>query len=154
MQYSIKEVSELLHIPTSTIRYYDAQALLPYVSRTQGGYRVFTEEDIHILKTITSLKALGMPLKDIRQFVSWMAQGPQTLPYREKMILAYRHDLEEQVAQSLQRLNLIERLTWFYTCAAEGGPTDIRDYANISPNTPGADEFFFSGTEAHHPDRR
>lgn len=150
MQYSIKEVSQMLHIPTSTIRYYDAQALLPYVSRTQGGYRVFTQEDIHILKTITALKSLGMPIKDIRQFVGWMAQGPETLPLREKMILTYRQELEELVAQSLQRLHFIERMTWFYTCAAEGGPTDIREYANIDSSHCGPYDFFYPGSPSEH----
>lgn len=45
MSYTIKEVSQMLDIPATTIRYYDNEGLLPYITRKESGYRQFEEGD-------------------------------------------------------------------------------------------------------------
>lgn len=45
MVYSIKDVSKMMDLPISTIRYYDNQGLLPFIERTPSGYRVFHDDD-------------------------------------------------------------------------------------------------------------
>ena len=65
MTYSIGEVSEILNISISTLRYYDKEGLLPLVNRTSGNMRVFDETDIECLKMIECLKTTGMQLKEI-----------------------------------------------------------------------------------------
>ena len=59
MTYSIGEVSELLSISISTLRYYDQEGLLPLVHRTSGNIRVLNESDIECLKMIECLKQRG-----------------------------------------------------------------------------------------------
>ena len=51
MGYTIREVSEILKIPVSTIRYYENLGLLPVIQRIEGK-RVFTNENITDLKRI------------------------------------------------------------------------------------------------------
>lgn len=67
MGYTIREVSEILKIPVSTIRYYENLGLLPVIQRIEGK-RVFTNENITDLKRIKKLKDMGMTLKDIKNF--------------------------------------------------------------------------------------
>ena len=45
MGYTIREVSEILKIPVSTIRYYENLGLLPVIQRIEGK-RVFKNENI------------------------------------------------------------------------------------------------------------
>lgn len=47
-KYTIKEVSEIMKLPISTIRYYDKEGLLPFIERKASGYRIFTESDIQM----------------------------------------------------------------------------------------------------------
>lgn len=54
MGYTIREVSEILKIPVSTIRYYENLGLLPVIQRIEGK-RVFTNENITDLKRIKKL---------------------------------------------------------------------------------------------------
>ena len=70
--YTIKQVSQMLSLPASTIRYYDKEGLLPFVKRTETGYRVFDDNDITMLKIIECLKLTDMPIKDIKQFTKWV----------------------------------------------------------------------------------
>lgn len=41
MNYTIKQVSNMLNIPATTLRYYDKEGLLPYIERRGSGYRIF-----------------------------------------------------------------------------------------------------------------
>ena len=45
MQYSIGEAAKKMNISTATLRYYDKEGLLPFVSRTPGGARPFSDHD-------------------------------------------------------------------------------------------------------------
>ena len=50
----------MMEIPTSTLRYYDNEGLLPFVERSNGGERVFKSEDLEWLYVIGCLKKAGM----------------------------------------------------------------------------------------------
>ena len=68
--YTIKEAAVKMNLPASTIRYYDKQGLLPFVQRSESGYRMFSEKDIDLLNMIECLKLTGMPIKEIKQFTA------------------------------------------------------------------------------------
>ncbi len=53
--YSIKEVSEILNVPKSTIRFWEKKFKEINPQRTSGKRRLYTKEDIEILKKIKSL---------------------------------------------------------------------------------------------------
>lgn len=80
MAYSIGEISEMLNISISTLRYYDKEGLLPLVNRTSGNIRIFDDTDVECLKMIECLKNTGMPLKDIKNFFECAKKGiPQLI---------------------------------------------------------------------------
>ncbi|MEI3272239.1 MAG: MerR family transcriptional regulator [Gemmiger formicilis] len=56
MAYTVGEMARRLGVPASTIRYYDKEGLLPFVGRSSGGIRVFTEKDFEWLRIIECLK--------------------------------------------------------------------------------------------------
>lgn len=45
MLYTVGEMARVTDIPASTLRYYDQEGLLPFVSRSKGGIRMFSEAD-------------------------------------------------------------------------------------------------------------
>ena len=66
--YSIGQVSEMFNLPISTIRYYDKEGLFPGIERRSGN-RVFSEREVEALRVIECLKASGLEIKDIKQFM-------------------------------------------------------------------------------------
>ena len=52
MTYTIKQVSEMMSLPVSTIRYYDKMGLIPFLEKNESGYRIFKEKDISMLRII------------------------------------------------------------------------------------------------------
>ncbi len=59
----------MLHVPASTLRYYDKEGLLPSVERTSGGIRMFKDDDIEWLRIIDCLKRPGCR-SDIREYIA------------------------------------------------------------------------------------
>ena len=64
MLYTVGEAAKILNVAPSTIRYYDKEGLLPFVERSGGGIRMFTDENFQWLYIIDCLKKTGMPIKD------------------------------------------------------------------------------------------
>lgn len=134
--YTIKGAAELLHIPASTIRYYDKEGLLPFVERLESGYRIFTEDDLTMLRVIECLKKTGMSIKEIRQFTEWVQQGDASLQQRYDMFLERQRAVEKQIAELQATLDMIHHKCWYYQTALEAGTEQIHRKDKTSMKLP------------------
>ena len=114
--YTIKDAAELLHVPPSTIRYYDKEGLLPFVARLESGYRLFSEDDMALLRVIECLKKTGMPIKEIRQFIDWLQEGDASLEKRSEMYVKGDQKGIDELEKQLLAQNA-EHKDW--TCSEE-----------------------------------
>lgn len=122
--YTIKEAAKT-NLPASTIRYYDKQGLLPFVQRSESGYRIFSENDIGLLNMIECLKKTEMPIKEIKQFTLWLQQGDASLEERYQMFLDRKKAVQQQIAQLQQTLEVIDYKCWYYETAIQAGTEAI-----------------------------
>jgi MerR family transcriptional regulator, heat shock protein HspR len=73
--YSIKAVSELTHLPPSTLRFWEKvfqESLSPV--RTIGGQRRYNEQNIAIIQKIQKLKEEGIPISIIKKHLTPVGQ--------------------------------------------------------------------------------
>lgn len=108
MEYSIAQVAEMTHLSKYTIRYYDQEGLLPFVGRTQGGVRVFSDGDLEWLGLICCLKNTGMHIRDIRAFIALSMEGDPTREKRLAILQRHKEQVETQMTElerNLQKLN-------------------------------------------------
>lgn len=82
MNYTIKEVSEMMNLSIPTLRYYDKMGLLPGLERKESGYRIFSEGDIEMLKIIDAFKKAGLKIKDMQNYLALAYKGESTLEER------------------------------------------------------------------------
>ncbi len=68
--FKIGELATLVEMSPRTIRYYEEIGLLQSGKRTQGGKRVFTENDLQRLRFIKRLKHLGLTLSEMNELAS------------------------------------------------------------------------------------
>lgn len=122
--YSVGEMARRMGIPTSTLRYYDKEGLLPFVERTPGGIRVFGERDYEYLQLIECLKKTGMPLKEIREFVRMTVEGDGTIEARLALFRRRREAVERQIEELQNTLKIIDYKCWYYERAWLEGTTD------------------------------
>ena len=64
----IEQVAARTGLTKRTLRYYEEIGLLPPPTRTEGGYRLYSEADVQQLERIKRLKdLLGFSLAEIRE---------------------------------------------------------------------------------------
>lgn len=65
----IGEVARQTGLSIHTIRFYEAERLLPVAARTESGYRIYSTREVEHLKFIQKAQELGFSLKDIRELL-------------------------------------------------------------------------------------
>lgn len=118
--YTIGQVSEMFGLPVSTLRYYDKEGLLPEMTRVSG-IRKFGEAQLEALRVIECLKASGLEIREIRQFMAWCAEGPSTYPQRKALFEARKAALEKELRHLQKTMHMIEFKCWYYDTAIREG---------------------------------
>lgn len=125
--YTIGQVSEMFHLPVSTLRYYDKEGLFPSMERVSG-IRKFSENEIETLHVIECLKKTGMEIKDIKQFMDWCAAGSSTYPNRRELFENRKKALEEQLRELEKNMAMIQFKCWYYDQAiADGNEENLKE---------------------------
>jgi len=119
--YTVGEMAKELGIPASTLRYYDREGLLPFIQRSGGGMRMFSEKDAELLRVIGCLKRSGMSIREIRAFLGLLQGGDETLPQRLALFAARREEVERQLAALRETLEVLEYKCWYYETALRSG---------------------------------
>ena len=121
--YTIGQISEMFDLPISTLRYYDKEGLFPDMQR-QSGIRQFGEKEVEALRVIECLKASGLEIRDIRQFMQWCAEGPSTYPQRKALFEARKAAVEAELERLNRILAMLKYKCWYYEKAGEDGTED------------------------------
>ena len=125
MLYTVGEMAKLLGVPTSTLRYYDKEGLLPFVERSEGGIRVFKDRDYEWLRIIDCLKKTGMPLKDIKEFIIMAMQGDDTIEQRYDLVKKQQALMQAKIAELQEMLDTLDYKCWYYETAKKAGTTSV-----------------------------
>ena len=118
--YTIGQVSELFGLPISTLRYYDKEGLFPNMKRVSG-IRQFGESELEALRVIECLKKSGLEIKDIKQFMVWCSQGPETYSLRHDLFVKQKERVQQEIARMNQVLDMVHYKCWYYEQAMQSG---------------------------------
>lgn len=126
MTYTIGQVAEMFDLPISTLRYYDKEGLFPTLER-KSGIRKFSDVEIDALRVIECLKSSGLEIKDIKQFMDWCTQGPETYAQRKELFERRLNVLEEEMVRLSHMCDMLKYKCWYYdTALADGGEERIQ----------------------------
>lgn len=110
--YRIGELARLADVTPDTIRYYEKQQMMVHEIRTEGGFRLYSDEDLRRLKFIRHGRQLGFSLEAIRELLSIRVDPEHHTCQESKSIVQARlEEVETRITelqmmrQSLQRLN-------------------------------------------------
>ena len=105
---TIAQVSQKYDVSPDTLRYYERIGLIPPVHRSAGGIRDYDETDCGWVEFIKCMRAAGLPIEALIEYVALFRQGDETLPARKALLLEQRAELARRVAEMqavLERLD-------------------------------------------------
>ncbi|TDL38148.1 MerR family transcriptional regulator [Kocuria rosea] len=97
----IGELAERTGLSLRTIRHYDEVGLLP-ASRTEGGFRVYTDHDVQRLDHIRQMKPLGFSLEEMAELLELLSQD-QPSAQRLSEYLAQAGPERDKLARKLSQ---------------------------------------------------
>ena len=96
---TISELAESTGVSKHTLRYYERIGLIPLVGRhSSSGHRVYTSAHSEWVTFIRSLRATGMPIRELRAYSRLVSKGDHTWPERKSLLAAHRSRVVAMIA--------------------------------------------------------
>lgn len=110
----IGQVAERTGLSLHTLRHYDDVDLLRPSARSEGGFRLYTEDDVARLMVIRRMKPLGFTLEQMRELLAVVdalpgASGADEADLRQRLD-GFAALAEEARQRMLERLAMAEEL--------------------------------------------
>ncbi len=114
---TIREIAAKTNMSTDTLRYYERIGLLPPVPRNAVGIRNYDEYFVNFINFIKKLKASGMSLEHIIDYIRLAEMGDATIQERKKLLAEAR----EMLLDKINSLQLVAELADY----------QLRNYENL-----------------------
>ncbi|WP_139652916.1 MerR family transcriptional regulator [Raoultibacter phocaeensis] len=104
----IAEVSKTYDISADTLRYYERVGLIPTVNRRANGIRDYDESDLSWVEFIKCMRAAGIQVEALIEYVALYQQGDETNEARKEILVEQRAQLVkrmEDMTATLKRLD-------------------------------------------------
>ncbi len=108
-EYTIEQAAERMGLTKHTLRYYEREGLLPPVAKGVNGHRRYSEADLGWVKFLQLLRATGMPIREMKDFMALTWAGDHTIADRVEVLTRYRAELEKRMAEDREHLAFLNR---------------------------------------------
>ena len=120
LDMTIGQAAKFSAVSAKMIRHYESIGLLPKAQRTEAGYRLYDESDVHTLRFIQRARSLGFPLETIRTLLAlWRNRRRSSGQVKD---LAQRHvaDLERKITEMQAMVRTLKHLA--HNCHGDERP--------------------------------
>lgn len=97
--YTTGEIAKLAGVTVRTVQYYDSRGILVPSDFSEGGRRLYTEEDLKKLKVICFLRDLGIPINSISEILSSSNAENVICLLLEEQLLVLQEEIAEKEKQ-------------------------------------------------------
>lgn len=107
-------------VTAKMIRYYESVGLIPESRRTESGYRIYSDNDVHVLRFVKRARTLGFPLEQVKDLLSlWQDPGRASADVKA---IAEQHvaALEQRIRELSEMRDTLVHLA--HACAGDQRP--------------------------------
>ena len=96
---NIGEAAEKAGVTPKMVRHYEALGLLPKVHRTESGYRVYGESEVHTLRFIKRSRDLGFSIPEISELLKLWQDRRRPSSSVKKVASAHLAELDRKIQE-------------------------------------------------------
>lgn len=142
---NIGQAAEASGVSAKAIRYYETAGLIRRATRSEGGYRVYSQSDVRLLRFIRRARDLGFSIERIQRLLNLWQDKDRASADVKRLALEHVAAIEAKVAALLAMRDAVQEMA--SACEGDHRPECpiLRDLDVGEP---------FEGQEADHRDRR
>ena len=126
-QYTTGEMAKACGVTVRTVQFYDQKGILIPSALSEGGRRLYSEEDLKKMKIICFLRDTGLSLDTIGQLMK--EEDPESTI--SILLVQQEQVLREEISERREKLNRLEELKKWVESASSFSVETIGDIATI-----------------------
>jgi MerR family copper efflux transcriptional regulator len=117
---NIGEVARSSGVSAKMVRYYESVGLIAPAPRSEAGYRVYSQTDMHVLQFIRRARDFGLPMERIKQLVALWRDDNRASRDVKSLALQHVAELRSKVAELSAMADTLQELA--DQCHGNGRP--------------------------------
>ena len=117
---NIGEAAKEVGLSAKMIRYYESIGLVSPSARTESGYRIYHEADLHQLRFIRQSRRLGFAVEDVRRLLALWQDRERASAEVKSIALSHVTDLNRRIAEMVSMRDALAHLA--STCHGDNRP--------------------------------
>lgn len=102
MVMRVGAAAEAAGVSAKAVRLWESKGLLPPAQRTEAGYRLFSDEDVRVLRFIRQAKALDLSLSEIKDILDLQHGGAAPCRRVTELLDAHISEIDRALADLRQ----------------------------------------------------
>ncbi|MBR6407251.1 MAG: MerR family transcriptional regulator [Clostridia bacterium] len=132
-KYTTGEIAKLCGVSVRTVQYYDSRGILVPSGLSEGGRRLYSEDDLSRMKIICFLRDLGLPIKSIGQLLNEESPERVISLLLDQQVQTLRSEMDDR----RKKLDSLERLRRELKAVGDFSVESIGDIALVMKNKNG-----------------
>jgi MerR family transcriptional regulator, copper efflux regulator len=117
---NIGEAARLSGVSAKMVRHYESLGLLPRVTRTDSGYRQYSEAEVHTLRFIKRSRDLGFSMDEIGELVGLWQNRRRASANVRRIAQKHADELAERIARMQEMQRTLQHL--IHCCHGDARP--------------------------------
>ncbi|GAB3671597.1 MerR family transcriptional regulator [Saccharopolyspora sp. ID03-671] len=102
MTMTVGAAAQAAGVSAKAVRLWESKGLLPPAERTEAGYRLFTDDDLAVLRFIRQAKTLGLTLPEIKNIIDLQRDGATPCGRVTELLDAHIADIDRTLTELRQ----------------------------------------------------
>ena len=129
-KFTTGEIAKLCGVTVRTVQYYDTRGILIPSDLSEGGRRLYSEDDLRKMKIICFLREMNFPINSISQILK--EENPEKII--SFLISEQQRELQTEISERKQKLQMLEELDRELKSRDNFSFESIGDIAHIMEN--------------------
>lgn len=108
---NIGQLAKSSGVNAKMIRHYESIGLIPKASRTEAGYRTYSENDVHILRFVRRARSLGFSMKEIKKLINLWRNKSRSSRDVKQLAQSHIEQLEFKISELQAMVDTLKHLS-------------------------------------------